>query len=232
MSNNFASVFGLALSLLLLAGCAPSKSPTEDAPPPPQNLLGATDELQLVTELSVNLAKKYGGDRVLVILEIDDTLLTAGQESECPSSTMRPVQEDAADQVRRMQESGLKVIALTARGSDCGPQTLSELDRNGFSFLASAWSPAAGYSEAFSPEGSTQPVAYQQGVYFVGGQDKGVMLKALLEKSGVTYPVLIVMADHDQESLNAVMRLFSWTDTKVHAWRYTRSASAASGTAN
>jgi len=65
-------------------------------------------------------------------------------------------------------------------------------------------------------------VAYKDGVFFTAGQNKGLMLKALLEKTGDPQPVLIVMADKSRESLNEVMKEFSWSSTKVHAWRYTR----------
>ena len=223
MSSKILKVFGLATSLLMLAGCPSAQTQDADpGPPPPQNLLGSTDELQLVTELSRDLASKYGGDRVLVVLEIDNTLLFAEQDSECPTREMRLAQEDGARQVRRMQDAGLKVIALTSRGPDCRQQTLGELQRNGFSFQASAWPPQAGYPEAFTPAGASHPVQYKEGVFFAAGQNKGLMLKALLAKAGEPYPALFVMVDDRQDSLNEVMKEFSWTKTKVHAWRYTR----------
>jgi hypothetical protein len=224
MSKSSLKVFGLAVSLLVLAGCAPVQ--TEEGPPPPQNLLGSTDELQLVTELSTDLASRYGGDRVLVVLEIDNTLMVMEQEADCQDGVMRTLQADAAKQVQRMQGVGLKVIALTSREPECRQQTLRELSRNGFSFRASAWPPQSGYPEAFLPEGGDRPVIYQDGVFLADGQDKGKMLKALLEKSGDPYPALIVMVDNSQDNLNTAMKEFSWTSTKVHAWRYTREDSA------
>jgi hypothetical protein len=222
MSNKSLLVFGLSVSLLAFAGCTPVQTKEDDAPPPPQNLLGSTDELQLVTELSLGLAKQYGGGHVLVVLEIDNTLLLAEKGAECPEGTMRLTQEDASKQVSRMQDAGMKVIVLTSRGPECRVQTLQELNRNDFSFQASAWPPQGGYPEPFLPEGGVRPVVYEDGVFFTSGQDKGLMLKALLEKTGNSDPVVIVMVDHKQDNLNDVMRAFSWTDTKVHAWRYTR----------
>jgi hypothetical protein len=219
MSNGLLRAFCLALSLVVFAGCAPVQQP--EGPPPPQNLLGATDQLQLVAELSLDLARRYGGDRVLVVLEIDNTLLAMEQEAECGAAVMRPTQADAAGQVRRMQDAGLKVIVLTSRGPECHPQTLRELSRNGFSFRDSAWPPQGGYPEALLLEAGSRPVVYQDGVFFAAGQDKGQMLETILEKSGEPYPVLIVMADHSQDNLNQVMKAFSFTSTKVHAWRYT-----------
>ena len=228
MLNKSMRAFSLAVSLLAIAGCATVQTPEADAdaPPPPQNLLGSTDELQLVTELSLDLAARYGGDHVLVALEIDNTLLTVeqgqDQDAECPESAMQPTQADAEQQVRRMQDAGLKVIVMTSRGPGCQIQTLRELGRNGFDFQASAWPPQSGYSEPFFPEGGARPVVYEDGVYLTAGQDKGLMLKALLKKTGDSNPALIVMVDHEQGNLNAVMKEFSWTGTKVHAWRYAR----------
>jgi hypothetical protein len=228
MLNKSLRAFSLAVSLLAIAGCAPVQTPEANAPPPAQNLLGSTDELQLVTELSINLADRYGGDHVLVVLEIDNTLLTVKQDTACPESALRPAQADAAQQVRRMQDAGLKVIVMTSREPGCRIQTLRELSRNDFSFQASAWPPQGGYPEPFLPEGGVRPVTYQDGVFLTSGQDKGLMLKALLEKTGDSVPALIVMVDQKQDNLNAVMKEFSWTGTKIHAWRYTREDSVGS----
>jgi hypothetical protein len=213
----------------LIAGCASVQTQQAEAgPPPPQNLIGSTDELQLVTELSLNLGKEYGGENVLVVLAIDNTLFSVPDNVEpCDLGELPLTQADAAQQVRRMQESGLKVIALTGRKPACREQTLRELKRNGIDFSASAWSPQQGFPENFIPAGGLAPVSYQQGVFLAAGQDKGLMLKTLLQKSGAPQPVLIVMADHEQGNLNAVMKTFSFTSTKVHAWRYTRETTAA-----
>lgn len=237
MCHTYLRTFGLALCLMGFAGCA--SAPTKPAgPPPPQNLLGATDELQLVTELSLNLASEYGGDHILVVLEIDGTLLTMQQGQDvnpCRSTTdsatshMQPSQTDAAELVRRIQAAGMNVIVLTSRAPDCRLQTFADLESNGFDFTATAWPPRTGYPEAFVPEGGNRPVLYENGVFFVAGQDKGVMLKALLGKTSDPQPILIVMADQSKDSLNAVMKTFSWTGTKVHAWRYTREQAVAPG---
>ena len=222
MLNKTLRAYSLAVSLLVFAGCAPVQTPDADAPPPPQNLLGSTGELQLVTELSIDLADKYGGDRVLVVLEIDNMLLAVEQDAECSGNALKPAQLDAAEQVRRMQDAGLKVIVMTSRGPDCRLQTLQDLSRNDFSFQASAWPPQGGYPEPFLPEGGIRQVTYEDGVFLIANQDKGLMLKALLEKTDSSDPELIIMVDEKQDNLNAVMKEFSWTGTKIHAWRYTR----------
>lgn len=224
--------------MLSFAGCA-STPATPPGPPPPQNLIGSTDELQLITELALNLANKYGGNHILVVLEVDGTLLTMKpdlHENPCGPTTMdsgasimQPAQPNTADLIKRIQAAGMNVIALTSRAPDCSQQTFAELDENGFSFAGTAWPPRDGYPEPFMPEDGARPVLYENGVFFAAGQDKGLMLKDLLEKTGNPKPTIIVMADPSRDSLNSVMQIFSWSSTKVHAWRYTREVEPAPG---
>jgi len=248
-------ILALSATLLLFAACAPAPAvKKEEAPPPPANLLGSTDELQLVTELSIDLASTYGTEQVLVVLDIDNTLLAMEQdlgsdqwyywqkalEEEDPcnalvvddrlavqgalyfASAMRPTQEDAARQVERMQEAGLKVIVLTARGPGFRLSTFRELRRNGFNFWSNAWPPQRGFPEPFIPEGGERQAVYEDGVLFAAGQNKGLTLKTMLDMSGQGNPRVIVVADDKQANLKEVMGAFSWSETKVHAWRYTR----------
>ncbi|NCF63292.1 MAG: DUF2608 domain-containing protein [Gammaproteobacteria bacterium] len=224
MNNKSLRTFGLVIAMMATTSCAGTPVKEPEGPPPPQNLLGSTDELQLVTELSYEQAKRYGGHRVLVVLEIDGTLLASDQQDPCGSaqSTMQPVQADAAEQVQRMQDAGLKVIALTSRRPDCHARTLEQLNHNSISFEDSAWPPQEGLPEAFLAEGAAQVMAYENGVIFSLEQDKGLILKAFLGKSDEPLPTLIVMVDSEQSNLNSVMKKFSRTETKVHAWRYTR----------
>lgn len=226
MSRKTGIVVSFIFMSAVVCGCATTQVQQADSgPPPPQNMIGSTDELQLVSEVSIDLARKYGGEKVLVVLEVDNTLLTMDSVADCTVAEMRPAQADSADQVRRMQDAGLKVIVMSSRGPECQQQTLNELDRNGFSFRASAWPPQDGYRETFIPDGGVRSIEYNNGVFLVDGQDKGQMLHVLLEKANVPDPVLIVIADRRQDSLNEVMKAFSHTGTKVQAWRYTRQES-------
>lgn len=247
-----------AVLLLLLSACATAKSPeaadSESRPEPPPNLLGSTDELQLVTELALDMAKTYGGDRVLVVLDIDNTLLAMEQDlgsdqwyywqksleesDPCSSmrvddllhtqgalyfaSAMRSVQDNTADQIRRMQDAGLKVIALTSRSPEYRLSTFRELRRNNMSFWPGAWPPARGFGGPFVPEGGLRETLYEDGVFLTAGQNKGVMLRALLDRSGQPYPELIIAIDDKQEHLNDFMSAFVWNGTPVQGWRYTR----------
>lgn len=243
----------LALHVLMLSACA--STPTEpDAPPRAQNLLAETDDLGMVADMALQMGGLYGNDEVLVVLDIDNTLLameqdlgsdqwyywqkTLAKDDPCSgklvngrfavqgavffASAMRPTQPDAAEQVKRMQGAGLKVIAVTSRGTDYRLQTFRELRRNGFSFWSSALSPQQGFPEDFVPQGGERPARYEEGVFLTSGQDKGDMINALLAKTGTAPPGVIIMADDKQSNLDAVMRAFAGSATAVHAWRYSR----------
>ena len=234
----------LAAVLLVLAACA--------SVPPAQNLLAETDDLTMVTDMALQLSDLYGRDQVLVVFDIDNTLLAMEQglgsdqwyywqkdlaaEDPCSgmlvtdrfkvqgalyfASAMRPTQADAAEQVRRLQNAGLKVIAVTSRGPDFRLQTFRELRRNGISFWPGALPPQQGFPDEFVPEGGTRPARYEDGVFLTAGQDKGVMTQALLAKTGTPAPAVIVMADDKQRGLDDVMAAFQDSNTVVHAWRY------------
>jgi hypothetical protein len=222
-------ILSLIASLGLVAGCA-TTAPVAEGPAPPQNLLGSTDELQLITELSIDLAKTYGGHKVLVVLGLEDTLLDTRGDTNASCAghrqSIRAKQDDAAMQVQRMQEAGLKVIAMTSRGSECVDVTIRELNSNGFEFQAS------GYPAGFNYATSDGLLSYKQGVFFTTDQSEGPALKRLVESAGQPYPALIVVADYHQKDLNSVMKSFSTSAIKVHTWRYNREEKQVASTGN
>jgi hypothetical protein len=211
-----------------------------------------TSDLADVTADTLKLIEKTNRHNILVVFDIDNTLLAMEQglgsdqwydwqkhlseEDQCDprnvgerfavqgalyfASAMRSTQQDGADQVRAIQDQGLKVIALTARGMDYQLQTFRELRRNNFSFSYSAIGPAGGYSESFVPVENGRPSLYEDGVFLTAGQHKGQMLFALLEKTGTRMPAVIVMVDDKQKNLDAVKETFSALNIPVHAWRY------------
>ena len=222
-------IFSVIASLGLVAGCA-TTAPAPEGPEPPQNLLGSTDELQLITELSIDLAKTYGGDEILVVLGLEDTLLDTRGDSNASCAgnrqSINPKQDDAARQVQRMQEAGLRVIAMTSRGSNCVDVTMRELNSNGFDFGAS------GYPAGFSYSSNDGSLSYNKGVFFTTDQGEGPALRQLVESAGEPYPALIVVADNRQKYLNSVMRSFSTSTIKVHTWRYVREEKQVASTGN
>ena len=61
------------LAFLLLSACA--------APPPiPQNLKVESDDLEMVADWAIRMAKDHGRENVLVVFDIDNTLLAMEQD--------------------------------------------------------------------------------------------------------------------------------------------------------
>ena len=244
MKVRLSPLFTLSILLMVLAACA--------TVPQTDTWMKESNDLAHVVEDARNLSKNHGTDKVLVVFDIDNTLLAMEQglgsdqwydwqkelqkEDPCSdmlvsnrlavqgalyfASAMRPTQPDAAEQVQRLQDAGLTVIALTSRGADFRLQTFRELRRNGISFWPSALEPKRGYPESFIPDGGSRPALYEDGVFLTAGQHKGDMLKALLDKTGTDYPAVVVMVDDKQRNLRAVMETFAGSGVSIHAWRY------------
>ena len=254
------TVNSIALLVLTAGLFACSSAPVSDPPAdsvesrPPQNMVATTDDLGMVTDMALQLADSHGNERVLVVFDIDNTLLAMEQDlgsdqwyywqkdlqMEDPCSAMlvdnrfaaqgalffagamRPTQADGPEQVRRLQDAGVKVIAVTSRGPEYRLQTFRELRRNGISFWSSALPPQHGYPDNFIPEGGSRPARYEDGVFLTAGQHKGEMLKALLDKTGTPWPGAVVIADDKAYSLHDMMETFEGSNTAVIAWRYSR----------
>jgi len=197
-------------------------------------------------------SERLGPERVLVVLDIDNTLLAMEQglgsdqwyewqkeqaaEDRCDprvvsdrlavqgalyfASAMRPTSADAADAVRQIQDQGIRVIALTSRGTDFRLQTFRELRRHGFDFRRSPIGPATGWPEDFVPDNGTRPARYEDGVFLTAGQHKGAMLDALIRRTGNPLPAVILVLDDKQENLDAVTETFTRLGVPVRAWRF------------
>lgn len=219
---------------------------------PAQSLDQDTADLADVTADVLALAEQHGKDRVLMVFDIDNTILAMEQglgadqwykwqkdlanHDKCNpqnvgnrfavqgallfASAMRPTQADAASQVTAIQASGVPVIVVTSRGHDYRLQTFRELRRNGYNFTYSAIGPPGGYDQPFVPVENGRMSRYEDGVFMTGGQHKGKMLYALLQKTGTDLPKVIVMVDDKQKNLDAVKQTFSTLHVPVRAWRY------------
>ena len=136
------------------------------------------------------------------------------------ASAMRPTQPDAAEVVERIQQSGLPVIALTARGNDFRLQTFRELRRNGFNFRDSAFGPTGGYRNALDLDGFERDIRFEDGVMMVAGQNKGAALLQILSHTDTPRPDLVVMVDDKDYNLDNVTTALTGAGIAVHAWRY------------
>ncbi len=252
MTIRLNSIFTFSILLPILAAC--STTPQADS------WLRETNSLVSVVEDAQESAKILGPERVLVVFDIDNTLMAMEQGlgsdqwydwqsnlqrvDPCDArlvsdllavqgalyfiSAMRPTQADAAQLVQRLQDDGLKVIALTSRGPDFRLATFRELRRNGYSFYASAIGPGRGYPDVFIPAGGSRVARYEEGVFMTAGQHKGNMLRALLIKTDTPWPAVVVIVDDEERKLRDVLETFEGTGTAVHAWRYNREDEAVS----
>ena len=235
----------------LLSACASTQSELTDSG---ASSIRETSDLAEVADDALDLASRLGADKVLVVFDIDNTLLAMTQdlgsdqwyesqkdlqaEDRCHpglvhnrlaaqgalyfASAMRPTQPDASVQVDRVQQAGVRTIALTSRGPDFSLQTFRELRRAGISFYPTALEPARGWAEDFVPAGGSRDSRYEDGVFLTAGQHKGDMLAALLDKTATPYPAVVVMADDKAKNLDAVVERFEGTGTVIHGWRYNR----------
>lgn len=139
-------------------------------------------------------------------------------------TAMQLTQEDALEQVRRVQLAGIPTIILTARGASFRLSTFRELRRNGFSFRDDAIGPAGGYPEDYTPADAKRPVRYEDGVLMVAGQDKGLMLLDLLRKTSSPDPRVVVMADDGEHNLVNMRRALDDAGIAFQGFLYTRAS--------
>ena len=251
-NNNIKTGFlSLVTALFFLTACTTNQQ-LERTGSIIQTVYMETDDLADITAETALLAEKAGKKNVLVVFDIDNTLLAMEQglgsdqwyewqkflakEDQCNpwnvgdrmavqgalyfASAMRRTQEDGAKQVKAIQDLGVPVIALTARGASYHLQTFRELRRNLFSFGYSAIGPAGGYTEPFIPVDKGRLSLYRDGVFLTAGQHKGKMLYSLLEKTGTRMPAVVIMVDDKRKNLAAVKETFSQLNVPVRAWRY------------
>ncbi len=134
--------------------------------------------------------------------------------------SMQPVQDDTADIVHALQQSGYPVMVLTARGHDYYLSTLRELNRNNLSFDALLAPPAGQHPKPFTPPEAARPVRYQQGVLMVAGQHKGQMLMDLYSHLNLPLPKAVVMADDSLENLENMQTTLTQANIPYRLFRY------------
>jgi hypothetical protein len=243
--------YALLLTISLFSGCAGTHQKGIEIP---ETQLIESNDLADLTATALELAGRHGHDELLVIFDLDNTLLAMEQDlgsnqwydwqsdlqAEDPcnprvvtnrlavqgalysASAMRLTQDDAPNQVRTLQQSGLDVFILTSRGPAYRFQTLRELRRNGFSFYNSGIGPLGGYAQEFVPAGGSRHARYEDGVFMTAGQNKGDMLKALLDKTHTKTPSVVLMADDSLKNLENMIEAFAGSQTSILAYRYGR----------
>lgn len=212
-----------------------------------------TDSFDVVEQRVLQEVKEHGKKNVLVVFDIDNTILTMPQDlgsdqwfnwqyescikdtkqkPECVTYDMNSLIEiqgqlfaisnmvtpepTTAKVVKRLQDLGLNVILLTSRGLEFRYSTERVLKMNNMWFASSAIGPMEGFAAPYLPYqlnklayyglnqkdketarlGNPRPVTYHNGIYMTAGQNKGIMLKTLLHKTGTKFKSIVFVDDH------------------------------------
>jgi endonuclease/exonuclease/phosphatase family metal-dependent hydrolase len=242
---------GLVLALMLcLSACStPLVLPEQNLPP--SQLIESSD-LQDVQTIALQLAELIGKEQILVIYDLDNTLLA--MEQDLGSDQWYDWQKNlqAADRC----DPGLVTDRLAAQGAlyyasamrltqPDGADIVRSVQDQGFNSIILT-SRGADFSAAtlrelhrngfdftrhpignggvlrFKPTPDSRETLYENGVYLTAGQNKGEMLLALLQATGTALPKAMVMADDKPENLQHVLEALAGQATSVQALRYNR----------
>ncbi|MFZ3229419.1 MAG: DUF2608 domain-containing protein [Pseudobdellovibrio sp.] len=219
---------------------------------------GKVDTLKIedIEKVALEKIASVGSENVLVIYDIDNTLLAMNQDLGSDQwfnwqadlvkakkfkfaaaktfndllalqkklfalSSMHPVQKDTSEIVKRIQQQKIQSIVLTSRGVELRSDTERELKKANIDFSKSAFGPANGYAETFFIEGdeSSKPISFMNGIIMGSGQNKGKVLKAILQKAEIKFKV-ILFADDTVSNIENIENEFS-KDVDLYTFHYT-----------
>jgi hypothetical protein len=228
-------------ALVLFVGCASAPRPSD---PVVESAVVTSDDLSIVPRI---LAERPG--RTLLVLDIDDTLLTSpvffGSDAwyewqqhlaqddparvacrfdliamNYESGTQVPTQPDTARIVNAIRHD--KII-ITARSEDSRAATVRELRRAGIELPQPLHPTLADVSFDWRrpTDGRTVRVSYRDGVYMIAGQNKGLLLLELLAKAGLRYD-RIVLVDDGAKNIDAMRAALADARIAYLGLHYTR----------
>ncbi len=267
--NNRITFFPAILAVVVLCAFLPASLGRPQAP--------ASPDFAAVERAALDLGAKYGTDRVLLVFDMDNTLLSMDQDfgsdewftwqrtlaADDPAkikalteiqgilfdlSAMHPPEPGVQPRVvAALQDRGFAAIVLTGRSPLYRSATERELGRNGFDFSKTAVGPQGGFGGSFLPYDSRnaeasgfilpcdrewmplpapQKVSYQNGIMMTAGQDKGLMLRSILNRSGRHFAA-VLFVDDSAGNLKAVTKAFSCAAVEVVPVLYTKGRRAA-----
>jgi hypothetical protein len=184
----------------------------------------AASDVRVIDDLAlVAPALAESRARTLLVLDIDDTLLTSagffgsdkwyewqktlpdGDPGKVPclfdvialnyeAGSQQPTQPGAAALVNT---PGVDTMMLTSRNPLYRGGTLRTLREHGFALPAQLGGSPEGRSWQFrkAPDAAPAPVAYDQGIFMTTGQDKGLVLLDLLQRLGLRYQRVVLVDD-------------------------------------
>ncbi len=235
-----------------------------------------TDSMDEVIAKVEEKSQQYGRENVLMVFDIDNTILTSVNDfgsdqwytwqeklsatpncqPACVSNDfneliaaqgllytigqMKATESDLAVKLKALQAKGQKIILLTSRGPEFRSVTEAALAKNGMTFEKSTIGQAGKKTSTYIPYDikkieaaglnqndvaaaglkEARPVSFMNGVYMTAGQNKGVMLKVLLNRYKKDYKAIIFsddLAKHVQR-MQAIMGNIS----DVTTFRYSK----------
>ncbi|MBE9550289.1 MAG: DUF2608 domain-containing protein [Proteobacteria bacterium] len=206
--------------------------------------------LTSVVELVQRLDEQVPAARILVVFDIDNTLLAMNTDlgsdqwydwqkslQKADKCDPRLVADRLAAQgalyfagsMRQTQEDAASIIRkLQNQGIKVMAETARGSDFSLPTFRElrrnqmefSNSSPGSSYG-LYTPVGAKRPVLYQDGVYLLAGQHKGDMLLDLLNKAGEPLPMAIIVVDDKDYNLAAYEETASREGWKLYSLHYT-----------
>ncbi|MHC4848377.1 MAG: DUF2608 domain-containing protein [Planctomycetota bacterium] len=224
-----------------------------------------TNDFATIAKASHDLISKHGKTKVLLVFDIDNTLLTMDQDlggdawfnwqagllKTDPKSDllvarsfggllrvqgklfslsgMHPPEHRIPDDVRKLQNTGVKVIALTSRGPEFFSATMRVLKENAYDFGR------GGRGGTFLPETDglseeeikrfrmdrRRPVMHQSGVYLAAGQHKGAIVRSFWQAAERRYKAILFADDH-KKHIDRVRDAFKESKVELRLFRYGR----------
>ncbi len=180
------------------------------------------------------MIKKEQKDEGLVTKDFDTLLSIQYQLFE--TSRMRPPENRTPPMIRKLQEKGYRVIALSSRGYKSLRPTLRELKNNQMDFSKTAlkineqdtWLPynlkdlkviSPQEAKSYQLQSNARKVIYQEGVFLTAGQHKGAMLRILLYKASFLPKAIFFVDDHLKHS-DSVQQAFAGQELSLYSFRY------------
>lgn len=158
-----------------------------------------------------NIKKVYDDSEVLVVFDIDDTLLT-----------LNDVTQDDLPQILKSIQGRYKTICLTAR-----PRQLSYLTRKQFQYFDLNFKHTAigrSWKRSRKVSGLNRKIFYNQGVMFASNQNKGLVLDYLLQSIYQSHSPFkqIIFIDDKGYNTQDVYDVFQPSDIEIAAYQYLR----------
>lgn len=237
------------LSLAVLCSACQTVQPVSSVPPMPDVQRIQTDSYEQVVEAINDLGRTRSDDQMLVIFDLDNTLLAMDGDlgsdqwyswqsslEDCDPNRVVPLLDLQGslyhqgsmhltdpllpDILRSIQQQQVTTMVLTARGPDFRLPTFRELRRNHLSFTRTA--PGEDFAETRNLGDKGREVLFEDGVMMVAGQHKGHMLTALYRELGRDLPEAIIFVDDKRKNVDQVHDALKDLPVTARLFHYTQ----------